>query len=68
MAALEPVAHSDLIDRIGLRKQTEQAVFTVTRGGFRTVTTASRTFARRGRKGAAGRPRPERHRARASST
>ena len=54
------LARSDLIDRIGLRRQTEQAVFTVTRGGFRTVTSASRTFARRGKPGRAGRPRPER--------
>jgi len=54
VAALGAVARSDLIDRIGLRRQTEQAVFTVTRGGFRTMTSASRTFARRGRKGAPG--------------
>ena len=31
VAALNRLAQSDLIDRIGLRKQTEQAVFTVTR-------------------------------------
>ena len=31
VAALSRVAQSDLIDRIGLRKQAEQAVFTVTR-------------------------------------
>ncbi len=54
VAALNRVAQSDLIDRIGLRKQTEQAVFTVTRGGFKTLTTASRTFARQGKKGQAG--------------
>jgi alkylation response protein AidB-like acyl-CoA dehydrogenase len=54
VAALGLVARSDLIDRIGLRRQTEQAVFTVTRGGFRTLTSASRTFKRRGTKGAPG--------------
>jgi alkylation response protein AidB-like acyl-CoA dehydrogenase len=52
VAALNRVAQSDLIDRIGLRRQTEQAVFTVTRGGFKTLTTANRTFAR------AGKPKP----------
>jgi alkylation response protein AidB-like acyl-CoA dehydrogenase len=54
VAALGAVARSDLIDRIGLRRQAEQAVFTVTRSGFRTMTTASRTFARHGKKGAPG--------------
>ena len=54
VAALTRVAQSDLIDRIGLRRQAEQAVFTVTRNGFRTMTTASRTFARAGKKGKAG--------------
>ncbi|NYD41795.1 acyl-CoA dehydrogenase family protein [Nocardioides panaciterrulae] len=54
VAALTKVAQSELIDRIGLRRQAEQAVFTVTRGGFKTMTTASRSFARSGRKGAPG--------------
>src|SRR5690242_15038662 len=54
VAALNRVAQSDLIDRIGLRRQTEQAVFTVTRSGFRTVTAASRTFARAGSRGTPG--------------
>ena len=54
VAALTKVAQSELIDRIGLRRQAEQAVFTVTRSGFKTMTTASRTFARSGRKGAPG--------------
>jgi alkylation response protein AidB-like acyl-CoA dehydrogenase len=54
VAALGAVARSDLLDRIGLRRQTEQAVFTVTRSGFRTMTSASRTFARKGKKGAPG--------------
>ena len=67
VAALNRVAQSDLIDRIGLRKQTEQAVFTATRGGFRTLTTASRTFARAGKKGKPGVRVPAPRRA-ASST
>ncbi|GCD89107.1 acyl-CoA dehydrogenase family protein [Nocardioides sp. LS1] len=54
VAALSLVAQSDLIDRIGLRKRTEQAVFTVTRNGFKTMTAASRTFARGGKKDAPG--------------
>ena len=54
VAALNRVAQSDLIDRIGLRRQAEQAVFTVTRSGFRTATAASRTFARRGSSRTAG--------------
>ncbi len=54
VAALNRLAQSDLIDRVGLRKQAEQTVFTVTRSGFRTATTASRTFARAGRRGERG--------------
>ena len=54
VAALSRVAQSDLIDRIGLRKQAEQAVFTATRSGFKTMTTASRTFAKAGKKGKPG--------------
>jgi alkylation response protein AidB-like acyl-CoA dehydrogenase len=48
VAALSRLARSDLLDRIGMRKQAEQAVFTITRGGFRTATTAGRAFARAG--------------------
>ncbi len=54
VAAMNRLAQSDLLDRVGLRKQAEQAVFTVTRGGFRTATTAGRAFARAGRRGRAG--------------
>jgi alkylation response protein AidB-like acyl-CoA dehydrogenase len=54
VAALSRVAQSDLIDRIGLRKQAEQAVFTVTRSGFKTMTTASRGFKKAGTKGQPG--------------
>jgi len=59
VAGLNRLAQSDLIDRMGLRKQTEQVVFNVTRTGFKTITNASRTFARSGKKGAPGtRPAP----------
>ncbi|WP_081795180.1 acyl-CoA dehydrogenase family protein [Nocardioides sp. URHA0020] len=49
VAALSRLAQSDVLDRLGLRKQTETAVYTATRGGFRTITRAGRTFARAGR-------------------
>jgi alkylation response protein AidB-like acyl-CoA dehydrogenase len=51
VAALNKLAQSDILDRVGLRKQAEQVVFTTTREGFKTVTAASRTFARSGGKG-----------------
>ncbi|HEY3529107.1 MAG TPA: acyl-CoA dehydrogenase family protein [Nocardioides sp.] len=55
VAALSRLAQSDLLDRLGLRRQAERAVFTVTRGGFRTATAAGRTFARAGRRDSPGR-------------
>ncbi|MBZ5739912.1 acyl-CoA dehydrogenase family protein [Nocardioides mangrovi] len=54
VAALGRLAQSDLLDRLGLRKQTEQAVFTTTRSGFKTITAAGRTFAKKGKRGAPG--------------
>jgi len=54
VAALSRLAQSDVLDRVGLRKQAERGVFTVTRAGFKTATTASRQFARAGRGGSAG--------------
>ena len=54
VAGLSRLAQTDLLDRIGLRKQAEQAVFTVTRSGFGTVTKASRTFKRTGSRNKAG--------------
>src|SRR3954452_23813382 len=54
VAAMNRLAQSELLERLGLRKQGEQAVFTVTRGGFRTATTAGRAFARAGRRGRDG--------------
>lgn len=54
VAALNKLAQSDLIDRIGLRRPAEQAVFTATRNGFKTATAASRTFARAGSRATPG--------------
>lgn len=54
VAGLNKLAQSDLIDTLRLRKPAEQAVFTVTRNGFKTMTTASRTFAKAGSKGSGG--------------
>lgn len=48
VAALNKLAQSDVLDRVGLRKQTEQVVFTVTRNGFKTATAAGRQFAKVG--------------------
>lgn len=48
VAGLNRLARSDVLDRVGLRKQAEQTVFTVTRGGFRVATTAGRSFRRMG--------------------
>jgi alkylation response protein AidB-like acyl-CoA dehydrogenase len=54
VAALARLARSDALDRLGLRRQAERAVFTATRSGFRTMTRASRPFARSGAKDAPG--------------
>jgi len=54
VAALSRLAQTDLLDRVGLRKQAEQTVFTLTRSGFATVTAAGRTFKRAGSRGKAG--------------
>ena len=59
VAALNLLARSELIDRLGLRKQAEHTVFTVTRSGFRAAGVAGRQFARAGRRGQKGvRPSP----------
>jgi len=58
VAALNRLARSDLLDKVGLRRQAEQTVFTVTRGGFRAATSAGRAFTRAGRRGAAGQRAP----------
>jgi hypothetical protein len=52
VAVLNRLAQTNVLDRLGLRKQTERAVFETTRAGFRTVGNVSRTFSRKGRPGA----------------
>jgi alkylation response protein AidB-like acyl-CoA dehydrogenase len=47
--ALNKLASSDLIDRLGIRKASEQTVYRVTSAGFRTVGNVGRTFARAGK-------------------
>ncbi|KAB2811481.1 acyl-CoA dehydrogenase [Pimelobacter simplex] len=54
VAGLNRLAQTDLLDKVRLRKPTEQAVFSVTRTGFKTMTNASRTFAKAGQKGQPG--------------
>lgn len=49
VAALNRFAQSDLIDRLGLRKTSEQTVFRVTSAGFKTAGAAGRAFARAGK-------------------
>ena len=49
LAALSRLAQSSLLDRFGVRKRVEHTVFTVTRGGVRTATTAGRAFTSAGR-------------------
>ncbi|MBC2934942.1 acyl-CoA dehydrogenase family protein [Nocardioides sp. zg-1228] len=56
VAAVSRVAQSDLLDRLGLRRQAEQTVYATTRDGFRVATAAGRTFARAGRRSAGARP------------
>ncbi len=59
VAGLNKLAQSEVLDRVGLRKTAEQAVFTVTRSGFSTMTSASRTFNRSGSSSRSGvRPAP----------
>ena len=56
IAAVNRLAQSSFIDRIGLRKQAEQMVYSTTRNGFRVATAAGRQFARAGSKKAGQRP------------
>ena len=45
LAVLNRVAGSGVLDRFGLRKPVERGVYEATRGGFRTIAAASRSFA-----------------------
>ncbi len=51
VAALNKIASIPALDRFGLRKPTERAVYEATKSGFRAIGAASRTFERRGKKG-----------------
>jgi alkylation response protein AidB-like acyl-CoA dehydrogenase len=44
LRALNRLAGSNLLDRIGIRKQVEKIVYRTTKNGFRTATAAGRTF------------------------
>lgn len=56
LAALNKLAGLPLLDRLGARRPVEHAVFTATRGGFRTVGAANRAFTASKRRGDAARP------------
>jgi alkylation response protein AidB-like acyl-CoA dehydrogenase len=47
--ALNKFASSELIDRLGIRRASEQTVYRVTSAGFRTAGNVGRTFARAGK-------------------
>jgi alkylation response protein AidB-like acyl-CoA dehydrogenase len=44
LRTLNRLASSELLDRIGIRKQVERIVFTTSKNGFRTATVAGRSF------------------------
>lgn len=44
LKALRTIASSELLDKVGIRKQVEKALFRATRDGFKSATAASRTF------------------------
>ena len=54
VAVINRLAKTGALDRLGLRKPAERAVFEATRSGFRTVGAVNRQFARAGRR--RGRP------------
>jgi len=54
VAGLNRLAQSDLLDKWGIRRQTEQTVFTVTRSGFKVAANAGRTFKKAGSRGKSG--------------
>src|SRR6478752_9480356 len=54
VAALNKLAQSDVLDRVGLRKQTEKAVYSATHSGFKAITATGRAFAKAGKRGEPG--------------
>ncbi len=55
VAALNRLAQSPALDRLGIRKQAERAVYNATKSGFRTVGAVSRQFQRTGKPSAGSR-------------
>ena len=51
VAFLNRLAQTPALDRLGLRKPAEQAVYTATKSGFTTIGAVNRQFARKGGKG-----------------
>lgn len=51
VVALNKLAQSDILDRLGIRKTSEDTVFRVTSAGFKTASAAGRAFSRVGGKG-----------------
>jgi len=62
LRALNRLAGSELLDRAGVRKPLERALFQGTRGGFRTVGAANRAFTAASRLGRPARQTPARAR------
>ncbi|GGF34097.1 acyl-CoA dehydrogenase [Marmoricola endophyticus] len=56
VAGLNRLAGTDLLDRFGIRKQTEETVYRVTSAGFKTLGATSRVFARAGKATKGARP------------
>jgi alkylation response protein AidB-like acyl-CoA dehydrogenase len=55
VAALNRLAQTPALDKLGLRRPAERAVYAATRSGFRTVGAVNRQFARSGKKKAGAR-------------
>jgi alkylation response protein AidB-like acyl-CoA dehydrogenase len=58
LRALNRLAGSDVVDRLGIRKPAERVLYRATRDGFRVAGRAGRTFAAGARLGKPARPRP----------
>jgi alkylation response protein AidB-like acyl-CoA dehydrogenase len=58
LRTLNRIAGSEVVDRLGVRKPAERALYRATRDGFRVAGRAGRTFAAGARLGKPARPRP----------
>jgi hypothetical protein len=54
LAFLNKVASSELLDKLGIRKHSEKAIYHGVRGGFVAAGKAQRTFAKKGKSAARG--------------